>query len=60
MLTCEAQYFVMQNEQKSLSFVHVCGCGILVDECLSHSVLWFSHRGLSEQLKGAFQSVSTA
>ena len=35
-------------------------CGILVDECLSHNVLWFSHQGLSEQLKGAFQNISAA
>ena len=35
-------------------------CGILEDECLSHNVLWFSHRGLSEQLKAALQNISAA
>ena len=35
-------------------------CGILVDECLSHNVLWFNHRSISEQLKGAFQNISAA
>ena len=35
-------------------------CDISEDECLPHNVLWFSHRGLSEQLKGAFQNISAA
>ena len=35
-------------------------CGILVDEYLSHNVLWFSHWSLSEQLKRAFQDIPAA
>ena len=35
-------------------------CRILVDERLSHNVLWFSHQGLSGQSKGAFQNISAA
>ena len=64
MFICKSQYFVMQNKQKSLSFVHVkykaFDCGILVCKCLSHNVSCFSHQGLSEQLKGAFQNISAA
>ena len=51
MFICKSQYFVMQNEQKSLLILYMYkafDCGILVDECLSHNVLWFSYRGFSE------------
>ena len=35
-------------------------CGTFVDGYLSRNVSLFNHRGLSEQLKGAFQHVSAA
>ena len=43
-----------------LSMYEAFDCGILEDECLSYNVLWFSHPGLSELLKGAFQNTSAA
>ena len=60
MFICKSQYFVMQNEQKLflLYMYKAFDCGIFVDECLSHNVLWFSHQDLSEQLKDAFQNIS--
>ena len=50
----------MQNEQIFLYMYNAFDCGILVDECFSHNILWFSHQGLSEQLKGPFQNISAA
>ena len=62
MFICKSRYFVMQNEMSInlLVLYKAFDCGILVDECLSHNVLWFSHQGLCEQLKGALQNILAA